>query len=619
MISALAPLCQKVDHITIGFDHDLDIRTHGSQPVIPMRSVIAVCLYPFLAQLHDSLQTISRCFPNARGLVLDYEFAIEIGFTSRNFSGILLSSLRRLELRIVRNFNTLDNLIFSLSYSCQNIESLTVTSDTTLKWDKSSRANRRCKLHHLTDIHLQSHRPGEHYTLQLLADLLNECRVMGSSLKFVKVERVQLGDVVLKSVEWSRTSSDCGLQIKGASAAVPITDLIGLTTSDLKAVTVFTFVSCKIDFGQSDSKSLQSPKELGTLREIRFVGSENPLSESDRNKLSELYPNVKVTEKQESQESSEESQEGAGIPSKLDKASSQSLKTSAIDKLSEVKVEFHEDASSQNPEGGEEETSWQEKEEEFDVNKGSLSNESVPDEGDVETTMKECCKRVGADGGKIQLESFGIELEIPPGAIDSKEPQEISLRVLTDTPNLGDSKDEMSICFGVQCLAPDDLILRSPVTYTLPHCAVAARYSSLQAVLYSGEGEYSPHAVIKERKVLSQSGIPSCKIRKDVLELKMDHFSWAKIKIMIKNLFFLGKRMCFVPFKEKNLTLTKTPLILHANFYDDVQGNKETVKSDQEELGYKPAYDEQHVLIEKAEVDLKVTYCVDGNEERSAE
>ncbi|XP_041471217.1 netrin receptor unc-5-like [Lytechinus variegatus] len=204
-----------------------------------------------------------------------------------------------------------------------------------------------------------------------------------------------------------------------------------------------------------------------------------------------------------------------------------------------------------------------------------MSHESVPDEGDVETTKEECCKRVGADGGRLELESFGIELEIPPGAIDSKEPQEISLRVLTDTPNLGDTKEEMSVCFGVQCLAPDDLVLRSPVTYTIPHCAVATRYSSLQAVLYSGEGEYSPHAVIKERKVLSSSEIPSCKIMKDVLKLKMDHFSWAKIKIRINNIFFQGKRICFVPFKEKNLSLAKTPLILHANFYDDVKGQKE--------------------------------------------
>ncbi|XP_063959260.1 uncharacterized protein LOC135154945 [Lytechinus pictus] len=627
IISALAPLCQEVEHITTV------IHTHGSQPFIPMRSVLTVCLCSTFAPLDDSLWTVSRCFPNARSLVLDCTSFFKI--TSRHHSGIPLSSLRRLELHILDYHDTLDNLFLLLSSSCQsqNIESLTVTSDDPLKWEKSRRAITECKLPNLTDIHLESRLSHEHYALQMISDLLRLGRMMSPSLKFVKVKSVKLGDVVMKSIEWSRTSSDCVVQIQDVSllakrlafgyalrksAAVPITKLIDITTSEFKDVTVLTLVSCKIDFGQSKRKSHQSPKDLGTLREIRFFSSEYPLSESDRKKLVELYPNVKVTEKQESQESSEESQEGSGIPSKLDQASSQSLKTSAIDKLSEVKVEFHEDTGSQNPEGGEEETSWQEKEEEFDVNKGSLSNESVPDEGDVETTKKECCKRVGADGGRLRLESFGIELEIPPGAIKSKEPQEICLRVLTDTPNLGDSKDEMSICFGVQCLAPDDLILRSPVTYTLPHCAVAARYSSLQAVLYSGEGEYSPHAVIKERKVLSQSGIPSCKIKKDVLELKMDHFSWAKIKIMIKNLFFRGKRMCFVPFKEKNLPLTKTPLILHANFYDDVQGNKETVKSDQEELGYKPAYDEQHVFIKKAEVDLKVTYCVDGNEERSA-
>ncbi|XP_041471220.1 uncharacterized protein LOC121420624 [Lytechinus variegatus] len=408
----------------------------------------------------------------------------------------------------------------------------------------------------------------------------------------------------MKSVEWSRTSSDCSLQIKGASAAVPIIDLIDLTTSDLKEVNVLALVSCKIDFGQSESKSPQSPNDLDTLREIRFVGSENPLSESDRNKLSELYPNVKVTENQTSQESSVESQEGAGTPSKLDKASSQSLKTSAIDELDEEKVEFHEDTGSQNSEGGEEETSWQEKEEEFDVNPGSLPNESVPDEGDLETT--ECCKRVGADGGKLQLESFGIELEIPPGAIDSKEPHEISLHVLTDTPNLGDTKDEMSVCFGVQCLAPDDLVLRMPVTYTIPHCAVATRYSGLKAVLYSGEGEYSPHAVFKERKVLSRFGIPSCNIMKDVLELKMDHFSWAKIKIGIKSFFFRGKKMCCWPFKQKNLPLAKKPIILHAHLYDDVKGNKKVVREDEEQLGFTPAHIEQNVLIQNAAVDLEM-------------
>ncbi|XP_063960313.1 uncharacterized protein LOC135155294 [Lytechinus pictus] len=203
-----------------------------------------------------------------------------------------------------------------------------------------------------------------------------------------------------------------------------------------------------------------------------------------------------------------------------------------------------------------------------------LSSKFVPGKGNVELIRKECYKSVGADGGTLQLKSFGIDLEIPPGAIDSKEPQEISMRVLTDTPDLGYTKDEMSVCFGVQCLAPDDLVLRLPVTYTIPHCAVATSYSKLEAVLYTGDGEYSPHAVIKERKVLSRSGIPSCNIMKDVLVLKMDHFSWAKIRIMIKNIFFRGKRMCCWPFKQMNLPPAKTPVILHAHLFNDVKGNK---------------------------------------------
>ncbi|XP_063960249.1 uncharacterized protein LOC129266689 [Lytechinus pictus] len=390
IIPALVPLCQKVEHITIGIGRDLESDTHGSQPIVPMRSVLAFCLHATVASLHDSLQIVSRCFPNAKSLVLDFEFAL-FESASRHHSGIPLSSLRRLELRILRYRNTLDNLFLLLSSFCQNIEFLTVTSYRTLKWEISRTAITECKLPNLTDIHLESRWSDEHYALQMITDLLHLGRTMSPSLKFVKVKSVELGDVVMKSVEWSRTSSDCGLQIQGASllpeelafryalrksAAGPITELIDITTSEFKEVTVLTLVSCNIDIGQSERKSPQSPKELGTLREIRFVGSENPLSESDRNKLSELYPNVKVTEKQESQESSEESQEGAGIPSKLDKASSQSLKTSAIDELVEEKVKFHVDTASQNLKGGEEEISWQKKGEEFDVNKGSLSNES---------------------------------------------------------------------------------------------------------------------------------------------------------------------------------------------------------------------------------------------------
>ncbi|XP_063971483.1 uncharacterized protein LOC135153106 [Lytechinus pictus] len=627
IIPALVPLCQKVEHITTsGFDKDLESDTHGSQPIVPMRSVLAVCLHAIVASLHDSLQIVSRCFPNAKSLVLDCEFAL-FESASRHHSGIPLSSLRRLELRIRRYCGTLDNLFLLLSSFCQNIEFLTVTSYRTLKWEKSRTAITECKLPNLTDIHLESRWYDEHYALQMITDLLHLGRTMSPSLKFVKVKNVELGDVVMKSVEWSRTSSDCGLQIQGASllpeelvfryalrksAAVPITELIDITTSEFKEVTVLTLVSCNIDIGQSERKSPQSPKELGTLREIRFVGSENPLSESDRNKLSELYPNVKVTEKQESQESSEESQEGAGIPSKLDKASSQSLKTSAIDELVEEKVKFHVDTASQNLKGGEEEISWQKKGEEFDVNKGSLSNESAPDEGNIEPIKKECCKTVGADGGKLQLESFGIELEIPPGAIDSKEPQEISLRVLTDTPNLGDTKDEMSVCFGVQCLAPDDLVLRSPVTYTIPHCAVATLYSRLEAVLYTGEGEYIPDAEVKARILLRNTGLPNCIIERGVLRLQIDHFSWIYIKF-IKNLFFRGKQMCCLPFAEKPLPEERMSVIMRVHLFDDLTGGKKMVVQEEEDIGFARIHPATEIPINVTEEDVTMTCFLEND------
>ncbi|XP_063971481.1 uncharacterized protein LOC135158117, partial [Lytechinus pictus] len=587
---------------------DWYIPAHDTRPFIPMRSVLTVCILGSNSGYPNAplLSTLSGCFPNAKSLELSCYLLTR---TRKYHSDPQMSSWRQVKLDLwngnSKDHVSLETIFLSFSSACQNIESLSIKSPKALQWDKSIKAVKECTLPNLTDIHLECHWSDEHYSLQFTTELLHVSRRMSRSLKFVKVESVQLGDAVMKSVEWSRTSSDSSLQIKCASAAVPIIDSINLTTSDLKEVTVLTFYSCKIDFGQSESKSPQSPKELGTLREIRFVGSENPLSESDRNKLSELYPNVKVTENQTSQESSEESQEGAGIPFKLDKASSQPLKTSPIDELAEEKVEFHEYTGSQNPEGREEETSWQEKEEEYDVNQ-------VPDGGDVETTKKECCKRVGADGGKLQLESFGIELEIPPGAIDSKEQQEIFLRVLTDTPDLGDTKEEMSVCFSLQTLAPSDLVLRSPVTYTIPHCAVATRYSSLEAVLYTGEGEYTSDAEVNERILLTRSGIPNCIIEKDVLRLQMDHFSWFSLGF-IKSLLFRGKQMCCLPFTKKPPPERRVPVILRVHLYDDIKGKEEMVIQKEDRVGFAHIHPSTEVPINVTEEDVTMTCFIEDD------
>ncbi|XP_030850435.1 uncharacterized protein LOC105440163 isoform X2 [Strongylocentrotus purpuratus] len=229
----------------------------------------------------------------------------------------------------------------------------------------------------------------------------------------------------------------------------------------------------------------------------------------------------------------------------------------------------------------------------------------VTDEVNFKPNKMECCKRVGVEGDKLQLDTFGIELEIPPGAIDSEAPRDIYLRVLTDTPNLGISKEEMSVCFGVQCLAPHDLVLKLPVTYTIPHCAVITRYSSVEAVLYTGEGEYSPDAEVKEPIPLTQSGIPNCNIERDLLRLQMNHFCWAFIRFKL-NVFFGGKRMCCLPFAQQQLPEERTPVILRAYLYDGVKGSKE-IASQEEEIGFAHIHPEAEVLIKVAEVDVKMT------------
>eukprot|EP00057_Strongylocentrotus_purpuratus_P026219 XP_011680693.1 PREDICTED: uncharacterized protein LOC105446067 [Strongylocentrotus purpuratus] len=397
----------------------------------------------------------------------------------------------------------------------------------------------------------------------------------------------------------------CELQLEGASAAVPMTDLMHLVSNELKGVTVLTFDRCKVDI-QSISHPPQGTEGESSLRELKFLNVECPLSQTDIHKLSEMYPNVKVTVEHKSQASHEDSEQGTRMPFKPERKTFPSFPpspTSSTDDLvgARAKIQVHEEQT--DTQNTEEER--KEEEEEDHIAMESLPHET--DEVNVKPIKMECCKRVGVEGGKLQLDSFGIELEIPPGAIDSEAPQDISLRVLTtDTPNLGNSKEEMSVCFGVQCLAPDDLVIKLPVTYTIPHCAVITRYSSVEAVLYTGEGEYSIDAEVKEQIPLTQSGIPNCNIERDTLRLQMNHFSWAFIRFKL-TVFFGGKRMRCLPFAEKPLPEERTTVVLRAHLYDDIKGIYMKIASQEECVGFACIHPEAEVLISAAEVDVKMT------------
>eukprot|EP00057_Strongylocentrotus_purpuratus_P023087 XP_011677561.1 PREDICTED: uncharacterized protein LOC105444689 [Strongylocentrotus purpuratus] len=732
-ISILAPLCPTVKHFSIDFHtiRLLPFTLMSTHMRVPMRSVITVCIKSLycLGNLQETLSEVGNLFPDAQ--ILDMQIGILNSPSDQAYSHEVYSSssLRELKLRFEGRYDiTTDNLLMDISTSCPNIVSLVLSGFGRCPSNKSGKEITSCKMLHLTKIHLESFGTDNRHRFETLTSIFYVFHVISPRLRFVEAKKVQLGGAEFASAKWSRTSSGYELQLEDASSAVPMADLMHLVSNELEEVTVLTFDRCNVDIPQSISHPPHSTREESSLQELKFLNVECPLSQTDINKLSEMYPYVQITVKHESQASHEDSKQGTSMPFKLKWKTSPSSPTSSMDEVNVVPIKMEcckrvgvkggklqldsfgieleippgaidseapQDISlrvltdTQNLGNNKEEMSvcfgvqclapddlvlklpvtytiphcavitryssvkavlytgegeyspgkyistyelvgatariqvheeqtdtqnteeeGKEKEEEDHIVMESLPHEKVPDEVNFKPIKMECCKRVGVEGGKLQLDSFGIALEIPLGAIDSDAPQDISLRVLTDTPNLGNSKEEMSVCFGVQCLAPDDLVLKLPVTYTIPHCAVITRYSSVKAVLYTGEGEYSPDAVVKERIVLSRFGTPSCTIKKDVLKLKMNHFSWAKIKLMIKNFFFKGKKMRCRPFKEKNLPLQKTPVILRAHLYDAIKGNCELIKRQEEEQEFVPAHPEQEIVIQAAESDLKMTCYV---------
>ncbi|XP_030834457.1 uncharacterized protein LOC105436819 [Strongylocentrotus purpuratus] len=496
VISILAPLCPKGMHFSIDF-HMICLLPLTPMPMpipVPMKSVITVCIKSlmWLKTLQKPLLEVSNWFPNAKSLdmkIVSLSPPSDKAYSHEVYSS---SALEELKLRYEGRYDiTTDSLLMDISTSCPNIVSLVLSGFGRCLSNKSGKEITSCKMPHLTNIHLEPFGTDDHCRFETLMNVLHVFHVISPSFKFVEAKKVQLGDAELTSVKSSQTSSGCKLQIEGASAAVPMADLMHLVSNELKGVTVLTFDRCDVDIPQNIGHPPQSTGEESSLRELKFSNVKCLLSQTDIHKLSEMFPNVKVTVEPESQASQEDSKQGAGMPFKPERKTSPSSPpspTSSIDKLvgATARVQVHEEQTDTQNTGEE----GKEEEEEDHMAMESLPHET--DEVNVKPIKMECCKRVGVEGDKLQLDSFGIELEIPPGAIDCEAPQEISLCVLTDTSNLGNSKEEMSVCFGVQCLAPDDLVLQLPVTYTIPHCAVIARYSSVEAVLYTGQGEYSP-------------------------------------------------------------------------------------------------------------------------------
>ena len=98
-------------------------------------------------------------------------------------------------------------------------------------------------------------------------------------------------------------------------------------------------------------------------------------------------------------------------------------------------------------------------------------------------------ENIGSGGGIIELQEFGIKLNVPPNAVSTMHSSPIKLSVITDVSRYVQIQDdEIAATFGFQCL-PEGLQLDKPVSVTIPHCAVVRNSESLTPVIYSGRGE----------------------------------------------------------------------------------------------------------------------------------
>ncbi|XP_030833663.1 uncharacterized protein LOC115920969 [Strongylocentrotus purpuratus] len=333
VISILAPLCPVVKHISVDLHcHWMQLHPLTLMPkpkLMPMRSVITVCIKTLYSSktLHDTLLEVSKLFLNAASLDLLIESLISPSDQALFHEVNSSSSVRELKLRCEGRCSDdvpTDSLLIDICTSCPNIVSLVLSGFGRSLSIKSGKEITSCKMPHLTNIHLEPFETDDCYKFVTLIHVLHVFYVINPRLRYVEAKKVQLGDAELTSVTWYRTFSGSELQLEGAPTAVPMADLMHLVSTELEGVTVLTLDRCKVDIPQSTSHPPQCTGKESSLRELKFLNVECPLSQSDIHKLSEMYPNVKVTVEHDSKASHEDSKQGTSMHFELKRRTSPS-------------------------------------------------------------------------------------------------------------------------------------------------------------------------------------------------------------------------------------------------------------------------------------------------------
>eukprot|EP00057_Strongylocentrotus_purpuratus_P010861 XP_011665335.1 PREDICTED: netrin receptor UNC5B [Strongylocentrotus purpuratus] len=205
-------------------------------------------------------------------------------------------------------------------------------------------------------------------------------------------------------------------------------------------------------------------------------------------------------------------------------------------------------------------------------------------------------------GGTIQLPHHGISLCIPALALQKE--CKITLKVLPKPSGVLFAEDEAIVSPGVVC-EPSGTTFALPLKLVIPHCAVLTDPSKAKVTMYVTHGDKN---VTKEE--LSLTGTPRCVVRKDDLEVYINHFSICEMFMVISD-YLIGKRVASTPFLPKSMSRLQ-PQHCHLRLYNDTPGLEDLIETEEEKLDYRKMAPTKKMFVLWEKGELKIRCEVDS-------
>ncbi|XP_072170069.1 uncharacterized protein [Diadema setosum] len=189
------------------------------------------------------------------------------------------------------------------------------------------------------------------------------------------------------------------------------------------------------------------------------------------------------------------------------------------------------------------------------------------------------------------MKEYGVRMLIPAGAIERGN-QFISLELLSTTPPINLSPNEMVVCWAFRC-EPSHLEFKKTITITTPHCAQIVKPGDVCTACYcwSEYRDGQPYAVTKIEGHQEEGGrdVQTITVLKGCLELRINHFSGYLLSLFwdsIPSWRTIRKRVLITPYMPRSMPESRV-LLLRIHVYDHLEGRDEKIMSEERESGYK--------------------------------